>query len=217
MTQRAVGPPRVHPTAIIEDGVVVGDGTSIWDSVHIRGPGTSIGSECVIGEKTYVAYGVTIRDRVKINAFVYICTAVTIETGAFVAAGVVFTNDVHPRATTPDLATLLPSEPDEQTRPTTVGEGATIGARTVVGCDLRLGRFSMTGMGSVVTRSIGDFYVVVGSPARCVGYVCRCGTPLVRFDAEQHVDGSVQCLKCGRSYDALAGRVEELQPGEERP
>ena len=73
---------RIHPTALVEQGVEIGDGTSIWDNVHVRGPGTSIGAQCIVGEKTYIAYGVRIGNRVKINAVVYICNAVTIEDGA---------------------------------------------------------------------------------------------------------------------------------------
>ena len=108
---------RIHPTAIIEHDVCLGEGTAVWDNVHIR-HATRIGDECIIGEKTYIAYGVKIGNRVKINAFVYICTAVTIEDGVMISAGTVFTNDRFPRATTPDLKRLRPSEPDEQTRPT---------------------------------------------------------------------------------------------------
>ena len=96
---------RIHPTALIEDGVEIGEDTAVWDAVHIRAP-SSIGRNCIIGEKSYIAYGVEIGDRVKINAFVYICTAVTIETGVMIAAGTIFTNDRFPRATTPDLSAL---------------------------------------------------------------------------------------------------------------
>ncbi len=108
---------RIHPTALIEDGVEIGDGTSVWDTVHIRAP-ARIGRDCIIGEKTYIAYGVDIGDRVKINAFVYVCNAVTIETGVMIAAGTTFTNDRFPRATTPDLSALRDSGPDEHTYPT---------------------------------------------------------------------------------------------------
>ncbi len=106
----------IHPTAIIEEGVEIGQGTAIWDNVHIR-RSTRIGEQCIIGEKTHIAYDVHIGNRVKINAFVYICNAVTIEDGAMISAGTIFTNDRFPRATTPDLKQLRPSEPDEHTRP----------------------------------------------------------------------------------------------------
>ena len=119
---------RIHPTAEIEDGVEIGAGTAIWSGVHVRGRARAIGDECIVGERTYIGYGVQIGDRVKLNAFVYVCTGVTIEDGVMVGAGTIFTNDRYPRATTPDLTTLRPSEPDEHTLPTLVGEGATIGA-----------------------------------------------------------------------------------------
>ena len=118
---------RIHPTAILEHGVVLGRGCAVWDSVHIR-RGTVLGDECIVGEKTYIAYGVRIGHRCKINSFVYICNAVTLEDGVMISAGTVFTNDRFPRATTPDLKQLRSSEPDEQTMPTVVKEGATIGA-----------------------------------------------------------------------------------------
>lgn len=190
-------PPRVHPTAIVEDGVIIGEGTSIWDNVHVRGPAT-IGADCIVGEKTYVAYGVEIADRVKINAMSYICTGVTIESGVMVSAGVIFTNDRFPRATTPDLSELRDSGPDESTEQTVVREGATIGAGAVIGPGLEIGRFSMVGMGSVVTKSVDDHALVLGNPARMAGYVCRCGHLLSE---------ALACVSCNRSYALSDGRV----------
>ncbi|HVF49569.1 MAG TPA: acyltransferase [Pyrinomonadaceae bacterium] len=202
---------RIHPTAIVEEGVEIGAGTSVWDSVHIR-HSTRIGDECIVGEKTYVAYGVRIGHRVKINAFVYICAAVTIEDGVMISAGTVFTNDRFPRATTPDLKQLRPSEPDEHTLPTLVREGATIGARCVVGNDLSIGRFAMVGMGSVVTKSVPDFHLVVGHPAASVGCVCRCGQMLMRFSKEASTthEEQVTCAACGRRYGIEGRTVREI-------
>src|SRR5262249_47374123 len=161
-------------------GVQIGAGTAIWDNVHIR-HSTCLGEQCIVGEKTYIAYGVRIGNRVKINASVYICNAVTLEDGVMVSAGTIFTNDRFPRATTPDLKHLRSSDPDEHTLPTLVREGATIGAGTTVGNDLVIGRFAMVGMGSLVTKSIPDFHLALGHPARSVGCVCRCGQLLQRF------------------------------------
>lgn len=210
------GPPSVarpvfiHPTAIIEANVSIGQGTSIWDNVHIR-HGTEIGDECIIGEKTYIAYGVRIGNKVKINAFVYVCTAVTIEDGVMIGAGVIFTNDRYPRATTPDLQTLRPSTPDDSTLPTLVRAGASIGAGSVIGCDLSIGRFAMIGMGSVVTRSVPDYHLVVGNPARSIGAVCRCGNPLVHFTRTDGQTERVVCSQCGRSYVIQERVVQELE------
>jgi len=204
---------RIHPTARIEDGVEIGPGTAIWDHVHVRGPGTRIGAQCIIGEKTYIAYGVSIGNRVKLNAFVYVCTAVTIEDGVMVAAGTIFTNDRFPRAATADLRRLRPSSPDEHTRPTLVHAGATIGAGSVIGCDLAVGRFAMVGMASVVTRSVPDFHLVVGHPARPAGLVCRCGEPFLRFAAgADPAPGEYACKACNLRYAVEPGRVRDLTP-----
>jgi UDP-2-acetamido-3-amino-2,3-dideoxy-glucuronate N-acetyltransferase len=204
----------IHPTAIIEEDVVLGRGTSIWDNVHIR-HATHLGEECIVGEKTYIAYGVQIGNRVKINAMVYICTAVTIEDGVMISAGTVFTNDRFPRATTPDLKFLKSSEPDEHTLPTLVREGATIGASSTIGNDLVIGRFAMIGMGSLVTRSVPDFHLAVGHPARSVGFVCRCGQLLLRFNrGGTQVASPVSCKTCGLSYSVSTDRkVTELTAG----
>jgi acetyltransferase-like isoleucine patch superfamily enzyme len=201
----------VHPTAIVEKDVVIGDGTKIWDNVHIR-HNTHIGEECIVGEKTYIAYDVILGDRVKINAAVYICTAVTIEDGVMISAGTIFTNDRFPRAAAPDLKTLRSSEPDENTLPTLVREGATIGAGCIIGCDMEIGRFSMVGMGSVVTRSVPDFHLSVGHPAQSVGYVCRCGTVLYRFSGPHPSEKlDLICKSCGLSYAAQKGFLRERE------
>ena len=202
---------RIHPTALIEDDVRIGDGTSIWDNVHIR-HGATIGTDCIVGEKTYIAYDVVIGDRVKINATVYICNAVTIEDGVMISAGTVFTNDRFPRATTPNLKELRSSEPDEDTLPTLVREGATIGAGCVIGNDLSIGRFAMVGMGSLVTKPVEDFHLVLGHPARPVGCVCRCGHPLLRFDEMDGPEAKVDCSACGLPYRVVEQKVEELDP-----
>lgn len=199
----------VHPTAIIEAGVTIGRGTAIWDSVHVR-HSTHIGDDCIIGEKSYIAYGVRIGDFVKINAFVYICAAVTIERGVMIAAGTVFTNDRFPRATTPDLRRLLPSEPDEHTLPTLVREGATIGAQATIGCGITIGRFAMVGMGSVVTRDVPDYVIVAGNPARPVGYACACGQPLMP-GVHAMVDERTErvCAACGAQYSIQGTSVKQ--------
>lgn len=201
---------RIHPTAIIEEGVEIGPHTSVWDNVHIR-HSTQIGEECIIGEKTYIAYHVRIGNRVKINAFVYICNAVTIEDGVMISAGTIFTNDRFPRAATTDLKHLRPSEPDEHTLPTLVREGATIGAGSTIGNDLTIGRFAMIGMGSVVTKSVPDFHLSIGHPARSVGCVCRCGELLLRFPGDGAQEAvEVECSACRLSYAIKDNAVTEL-------
>lgn len=203
---------RVHPTAIIEAGVEIGAGSSVWDNVHIR-RGSRLGEECIVGEKSYIAYDVSIGSRVKINAFVYVCNAVTLEDGVMISAGTIFTNDRFPRATTTDLKRLRPSEPDEHTLPTLVREGATVGANCTVGNDLVIGRWAMIGMGSLVTKAVPDFHLAVGAPARSVGCVCRCGQLLLRFGvgAWPSLD-ELECPACGLRYALAEGIVTELNP-----
>ena len=176
-----MAPKFVHPTALIEDGVKIGDGTSIWDNVHIR-HGSTIGDECIVGEKTYIAYDVTIGNRVKINAMVYIC------------------NGGHDRGRRHDQRRdhlhERPFPAGHHLRPQTAqavgarrahaadagaSKGPPSGAGCIIGNDLTIGRFAMVGMGSLVTKSVDDFHLVIGHPARPVGCVCRCGQLLLRF------------------------------------
>jgi len=200
----------IHPAALIEEGVEIGNDSYVWDNVHIRHH-ARIGEECVIGEKTYIAYDVIIGNRVKINAMVYVCTAVTIEDGVMISAGTIFTNDRFPRAATSDLKKLRPSEPDEHTLPTRIREGATIGAGCVIGPDLEIGRFAMVGMGSVVTKSIGDFHLAVGHPARPIGVVCRCGQVVLRFSDEMPEEiPEVSCSTCGLKYSIRGGQSRQV-------
>jgi len=203
---------RIHPTAIVEEGVDIGPGTCVWDNVHIR-HSTQIGQDCIIGEKTYIAYEVTIGSRVKINAFVYLCTAVTVEDGVMISAATTFTNDRFPRATAPDLKELRSSEPDQDTLPTLVREGATIGAGCTIGNDLAIGRFAMVGMGSLVTKSVPDFHLVIGHPAKSVGCVCRCGQVFLRFSEEAETEWDhVSCPACELQYSVRNETVTELAP-----
>jgi UDP-2-acetamido-3-amino-2,3-dideoxy-glucuronate N-acetyltransferase len=183
-------PRHIDPTAIIERNVGIGQGTAIWDHVHVRRD-TQIGSDCIIGEKTHISYGVRIGNRCKINTMVYICTGVTIEDGVMISAGTTFTNDRFPRATDPDGRGLRSSDPDEETRKTLVREGATIGANCTIGNGITIGRFAMIGMGCVVTKSVPDFHLVIGNPGRTIGCVCRCGHPL---------DEELRCTRCPRCY-----------------
>lgn len=184
-------PPRIHATALVEPGVELGEGTSVWDNVHIRGPAT-IGRDCIVGEKTYVAYGVTIGNEVKINAQVYVCTGVTVADRVMIAAGVIFTNDRYPRAFDPVGGGLADSGPNEDTLATTVGEGATIGAGAIIGPGLEIGAYAMIGMGSVVTADVPPHALVFGNPARVRGWVCTCGHPR---DADAAADA--RCRRCG--------------------
>jgi len=204
--------PFVHPTAIIEDNVRLGRGTRVFDNVHIRHD-AELGEECMVGGKSLIAYEVSIGNRVKINSNVYICYGVTIEDGVMISAGTIFTNDRFPRATTPDLSQLRGSDPDEETLQTLVRQGATIGAGCVIGSNLTIGQFAMTGMGSVITRDVPDFHLVLGNPARSVAVVCRCGPVVANFSALSNAHPTESaCSHCGRMYridsDQVVSEIE---------
>lgn len=191
--------PRIHPTAIVEPNVRIGARTDVWDSVHIRGP-ASIGRDCIIGEKSYIAYDVNIGNFVKINSHVYICTGVTIADRVMLSAGVIFTNDRYPRAFD-DRGGLADSGPTAETLTTRVEEGATLGAGAVVGPGLIIGAFSMIGMGAVLTANVPPHALAYGNPARVRGYVCVCGLPLVDLTCESQMSGV--CSRCARRYRVL--------------
>jgi len=197
---------RVHPTAIVEEGVQIGAGSSVWDHVHIRRE-ARIGRDCIVGGKSYIAYEVVIADRVKINANVYICAGVTVEEMVMISAGVVFTNDRFPRAFPPDLEGVMTSAPTEQTLLTRVGRGATLGAGAIIGPGLTLGEFCMVGMGAVVTRHVAPHALVVGNPARPIGFVCTCGERLAGQGPELTQGAEARCAACGRVHRVEGGRL----------
>jgi acetyltransferase-like isoleucine patch superfamily enzyme len=203
---------RIHPTAEIEDGVDIGEGTAVWAHVHARGP-SRVGRDCIVGEKTYIGPGVTIGDLVKLNAMVYVPLGVTLEDGVMIGAGTIFTNDRYPRGTDVAVRELRDSGPGEHIFETLVEEGASIGAGCTVGSDLVVGRWSLVGMGSVVTRDVPPFHLVVGNPARSIAIVCRCGEPVWRFPhGERPASDEAACAACGLRYKVHDGVVEELDP-----
>jgi UDP-2-acetamido-3-amino-2,3-dideoxy-glucuronate N-acetyltransferase len=188
-------PPRIHPTALIEDGVRIGPRTQVWNGVHVRGP-ARIGHDCIIGEKTYIAYGVEIGNFVKINAMVYIPTGITIEDRVMIAAGAIFTNDRYPRAFDDRVEGLATSGPTEDIVGSRVAEGATVGAGARIGPGVSIGSYAMVGMGAVVTADVPAHALVVGNPARIRGWVCICGRPL----PSHAPDALLPCGNCGRRY-----------------
>ncbi len=199
---------RIHPTAIVEEGVQLGDGTSVWDNVHIRGP-AKLGRSCIVGGKSYIAYDVEIGDFTKINSFVYIPTGVTIGRGVMISAGTIFTNDPTPRATDPELKGLQDSGWQEGHERTVVGDGASIGAGCRIGPGVTIGEFAMVGMGAIVTKDVAPFHLVIGAPARSVGAVCRCGAVVHRGDLGPA--RNVRCPQCARDYRIDGGAVREME------
>ena len=192
----------IHPTADVDPHATIGDDTKIWALCQVRDH-ARLGRECIVGRNSFIDSGVVIGDRCKIqnNALVY--AGVTLEDGVFVGPAVCFTNDKLPRAINPDGT--LKSAHDWIVGQTLVKYGAAVGAAAVVVTGVTLGRFCIVGSGAVVTRDVPDFAVVVGNPARVVGYVCRCATRLA-LDGD---GGGYSCPACARRYLVRDGVIAE--------
>jgi acetyltransferase-like isoleucine patch superfamily enzyme len=189
-------PIRIHPTADVSESASLGEGTSVWHQAQIR-EGVTIGERCTISKGVYIDTGVSIGNNVKIQNYVSVFHGVIIEDGVFVGPHVCFTNDLRPRAVNPDGS--VKSTDDWTLSETVVHTGAALGANSTIICGVTIGKWAMVGSGSVVTRSIPDYGLVWGNPARLQGFVCPCGERL-KFvvDASQGQEGDivVTCAKC---------------------
>jgi UDP-2-acetamido-3-amino-2,3-dideoxy-glucuronate N-acetyltransferase len=186
----------VHPSALIEDAVTIGTGTRIWHNVHVRS-GVTIGERCILGRDVYIDEDIRIGNNVKIQNRVSLYKHCVIEDGVFIGPHVCFTNDLYPRAINPDAT--LKSADDWHAGSTWVGVGAAIGAGSIILPSKRIGRFALVGAGSVVTRDVADHELVVGNPARPIGFACRCGARLVPEGNE-----GFACPTCGDHYQQTA-------------
>lgn len=183
-------PPYIHPTAIVDEGAVLGDGTKVWHFVHVM-PGAVIGAGCSLGQNVFVANHVRIGDRVKIQNNVSVYEGVTLEDGVFCGPSAVFTNVFNPRAEV---------ERKDEYRPTLVREGASLGANCTIVCGNTVGRYAFIGAGAVVTSDVPDHALMVGVPARRRGWVCVCGEILGEAMP-------TSCPACDRSYTEEAGQL----------
>ena len=179
---------KIHPSAIVDEGAQIGAGTKIWHFCHVMGS-ARIGEKCVLGQNVYVGPNVTIGDNVHIQNNVSVYEGVTLEDDVFCGPSMVFTNVLDPRSAFPIGST-------EEFLPTLVKRGASMGANCTIVCGNTIGEGAFIGAGAVVTRDVPDFALVVGVPAKIVGYVCACGELLGEIDA----GGEVVCGKCARKY-----------------
>jgi UDP-2-acetamido-3-amino-2,3-dideoxy-glucuronate N-acetyltransferase len=154
-----------HPTAVIESGAHLGEGTKVWHFCHVMA-GARVGRRCVLGQNVFVAASVQIGDGCRIQNNVSIYDGVVLEDEVFVGPSAVFTNVRHPRAMVDRRAAF---------ERTVVGRGATIGANATVVCGVTIGACAFVGAGAVVTRDVAAHAVVAGVPARRTGWICRCG------------------------------------------
>ncbi len=189
----------IHPSAIVDEGAELGVGTKVWHFTHISA-GARIGSHCSIGQGVYVGGQAVIGDRVKVQNNVSVYDGVTLEDDVFCGPSVVFTNVYNPRAEVTRK---------HEYRSTRVRRGATLGANCTVVCGITIGEYAFVGAGAVVNRDVPDFALVVGVPARQVGWLSRHGERLdLLLDAS---DAEAVCPLTGEHYRLRSGRCELLR------
>ena len=184
----------IHPTAVIDEGCTIGEGTRIWHFSHVM-HGARVGKSCNIGQNVVISPGAIVGDRVKIQNNVSVYTGVTVEDDAFLGPSCVFTNVINPRS--------FISRKDEF-RPTIVRRGASIGANATIVCGNEIGEYAMIGAGAVVTKDVPPYSLWVGNPARQAGWVSRAGHKL------DFKDGMAVCPETEAHYRLADGRVEEI-------
>ncbi len=181
----------VHPTAAVDDGATVGEGSKIWHFCHVL-PGAVLGKRCILGQNVMIGPRVVVGDGCKIQNNVSIYEAVTLEDEVFCGPSCVFTNVLTPRAFV---------ERKTEFAPTVVRRGATIGANATIVCGITIGRYAMVGAGAVVTADVPDYGLVYGNPARRRGWVSRTGEVL---------GPDLVCPRTGERYREQNGALHPL-------
>jgi len=177
----------IHSSAVIDDKVIIGDRTKIWHFSHVL-PGSKIGKDCNIGQNVVIGPDVSIGSGCKIQNNVSIYKGVTLKNDVFCGPSVVFTNIYNPRAEIRKM---------DQVRPTLVKKGATIGANATIVCGTRLGRYCFIGAGAVVNKDVPDYALMVGNPAKQIGWSCDCGEKLT---------GDLECNACGKKFQMRSNK-----------
>ena len=182
----------IHPTAVVDEGCTIGEGTKIWHFSHIM-PGCIIGPSCNIGQNVVISPDVVLGRNVKVQNNVSIYTGVTCDDDVFLGPSMVFTNVINPRSAINRRG---------QYRKTHVGKGASIGANATIVCGNNIGEYAFIGAGAVVTREVFPYALVVGNPARQTGWVSEYGHRLT-FDT----NGTAACPESDLVYELKQGRV----------
>ncbi len=181
-----------HESAFIDDDVEIGEGTSIWHVSHVL-KGSKIGKNCKIGQNVVIGPNAVIGNGVKIQNNVSVYEGVTLENYVFCGPSMVFSNVFNPRSEIPRMGEL---------KPTLVRQGATFGANCTIVCGITVGRYAFIGAGAVVTKDVPDHALMVGNPARVIGWICACGEKLV-------LDGpEAECSVCGKHYRKIGEGVQ---------
>ncbi len=184
--------PFIHESSYVDEGAVIGDDTSIWYFCHIQA-GAVIGKGCSLGQNVNVANNVRIGNHVKIQNNVSVYEGVELEDHVFCGPSCVFTNDLTPRAKYPKGSANYEK--------TLIGTGASIGANATIVCGHSIGPWAMIGAGAVVTTDVPSHALMLGVPARRVGWVCECGEPL---------SDTFCCKSCGRRYEESESGFREV-------
>ena len=177
----------IHPSAIVDDGAIIGDGSRIWHFVHICG-GAKIGKNCSFGQNVFVGNKVIIGDNCKIQNNVSVYDDVILEEGVFCGPSMVFTNVYNPRS-------LI--ERKSEYRTTRVKKGATLGANCTIVCGVTIGEFAFVGAGAVVNKDVPDYALMVGVPAKQIGWMSEYGEQL---DLPLSGSGQAECIHSNVTY-----------------
>ena len=189
----ATGEPFVHETAVVDEGAALGEGTRVWHFTHVS-TSARVGAGCVLGQNVFIGPGVVLGDGVKVQNNVSIYAGVSIADHVFLGPSCVFTNVLTPRAHV---------ERKDEFAPTRVHRGVTVGANATIVCGHDLGEYALVGAGAVVTSEVVPHAVVVGNPARRIGWACRCGEVLPE---------SAICPRCGEVYRIDRERCTRVDP-----
>jgi UDP-2-acetamido-3-amino-2,3-dideoxy-glucuronate N-acetyltransferase len=184
-----------HETSVIDDGCKIGSGTKIWHFSHIM-TGSEIGKNCNIGQNVVISPGVRLGQNVKVQNNVSIYTGVVCDDDVFLGPSMVFTNVINPRSAI---------NRKDQYGSTIVEKGASIGANATIICGIRIGKYAFVGAGSVVTRDVKPYSLVVGNPARHKGWVGEYGHKLVFDD-----NGTAACIESGQRYRLENNEVSRI-------
>jgi len=196
-----------HATALCESDCI-GAGTRVWAFTHIMS-GAQVGADCNICDHVFIESGAVVGDRVTVKNRAVLFEGVTIEDDVFVGPAVVFTNDRFPRSARMPEAAPRYTDGAQWLQTTLVERGAAIGAGAIVLCGLRIGACATIGAGSVVTRDVPAYALVMGRPARHAGWVCVCGDVLT---------GALNCPHCGRAYTRQGDSIRQVdEPREATP
>lgn len=183
----------VHESSYIDDGVIIGPGTKVWHFCHLMGPSV-LGENCNLGQNVVVSPNVTLGNNVKVQNNVSIYTGVTCEDDVFLGPSMVFTNVINPRSAV---------NRKNEYRKTTVRKGVTIGANATIVCGNEIGEYAFIGAGALVSKYVPPFALMVGNPARQIGWMSKHGGRL-EFDK----NGLAVCPETGENYKLAEGRVQ---------